>query len=321
MADSETLRVALGFMSALDANDAARVGACMAPEATWWVDTGLDRASGRFGVDPGDARPWPLHGEMSAAEKSARLAGVRERFPGGVRQIVRRAFAGGSRAVLEVAGDGLYLGERPYRNRYCFVIEVADGLVASVREYLDTRHAADVFDARHLDRRTSVERQQFPLAPVVGTSTRAAVAVALLAAITAGDKDAFMSLFAPDATWWADGGRDRKWSDVEAPPAVDPEILVVGRVYVAQRGERIADLQAAYTRGLRVEAHRITADDVEESGLVCVEALSEGERRANGRIYQNRYAFVLAIGADGLIREVREYCDTQHAFDVYELPL
>ncbi|GAA1854312.1 hypothetical protein GCM10009796_15450 [Microbacterium koreense] len=43
--------------------------------------------------------------------------------------------------------------------------------------------------------------------------------------------------------------------------------------------------------------------------------------RAKDRIHQNRYAFVLRLDPYGLIREAREYCDTQHAFDVYELPL
>ncbi len=322
MTHSETLNVALGFMSALDANDAEGVRAWMAPDATWWVDTGLDRESGRFDVDPGVDRPWPLHGRMDAAEKADGLRGVRVRFPGGVRQIVRRSFAGGRFAVLEVAGDGLYNGERAYRNRYCFVIEVADGLVRSVREYLDTRHAASVFDGRNLERRTRLDRQQFPERPLVAGSEAEAIALRFLESISTGDQELFMSLFTPEATWWADGGRDRRWSDVEGPVDTDPEMLVVGRVLVSQRGQRIGQIQQAYKGGLRVEAHRITVDDrFEESGLVCVEAVSEGERLANGRMYQNRYSFVLGITPEGLIEEVREYCDTQHAFDVYELDL
>ncbi|KAA9108214.1 nuclear transport factor 2 family protein [Microbacterium rhizomatis] len=322
MTESETLRVALGFMSALDANDAEGVRSWMAPGATWWVDTGLDRASGAFGLDPGDGRPWPLHGEMDAGEKSDGLAGVRDRFPGGIRQIVRRSFAGGDVAVLEVAGDGLYRGEKPYRNRYCFVITVSGDRVTSVREYLDTRHAADVFEGRHLDRRSSLHRQQFPDLPLSAESRGGDAALRLLAAIGAGDQPTFLSLFTPDATWWADGGRSRRWSHPEAPPETAPDILLVGRVRVSERGARISELQGSYAKGLRIAAHRIIEDDrFAESGLVCVEAVSEGERVANGRMYQNRYAFVLTVTAGGLIDEVREYCDTQHAFDVYELDL
>lgn len=310
--------IALSFMSALDANDAEAVRAHMAPGATWWVDAGLDRASGTFGSDPGDYRAWPLHGEMDAQLKCDGLMGVRERFPGGVRQIVRRSFAAGRFAVLEVAGGGLYLGERPYRNRYCFVIETGDGLVRSVREYLDTRHAADVFDGRHLDRRSDASHEPGEAIAPHGASGRAALA--LLDAISQGDQGAFFALFTPDATWWADGGADRRWSDVEGAVDRNPDVLVVGRVLVSQRGERISQLQSAYVDGLRLRAHRLT-EDGSGAGLVCVEAIGEGTRRENGRRYQNRYAFVLSVKADGLIEEVREYCDTQHAFDVYGLSL
>ncbi|TQJ29950.1 ketosteroid isomerase-like protein [Microbacterium sp. SLBN-146] len=333
-------------MGALDANDAEGVRSWMAPGATWWVDTGLDRRAGRFGEDPGDERPWPLHGEMDAAEKSDLLAGVRERFPGGVRQAVRRAFAGDDIAVLEVAGDGMFLGERPYRNRYCFVVRVGDGRVTQVREYLDTRHAASVFEGRNLDRRTELDAQQFPTSPIIPTAhrredpnrsdpdgfaavrvlsaTRAAagVGVRLMAAISAADEGAFRALFTPDATWWADGGASRRWSDPEGPVDRDPELLVVGKVLVSQRAARIPGLRESYRDGLRIDAHRIVVDDdVAASGLVLVEAVSDGRRVANGRRYQNRYAFVLRLNAAGLVSEVREYCDTQHAFDVYELPL
>lgn len=407
MSSREALRVAQAFMHALDANDAGAVRAWMASGATWWVDTGLDRAAGRFGHDPGDDRPWPLHGEMDAAEKSDLLAGVPDRFPGGVRQTVRRAFAGDDIAVLEVAGDGMFLGERPYRNRYCFVVRVADGRVAQVREYLDTRHAASVFEGRNLDRRTQLDAQQFPEAPIIPPSalredpnrsfsapsravrvfsatpaatppstppsgrttarssardeTRSAhsredpncsnlgvwpavrvfsaspattpngaaspgmgvaAGVGLMAAISAADEGAFRDLFTPDATWWADGGASRRWSDPEGSVDPDPELLVVGKVLVSQRAARIPGLLASYRDGLRIEAHRIVVDDhVAASGLVLVEAVSEGRRVANDRLYQNRYAFVLRLDPGGLIHEVREYCDTQHAFDVYELPL
>lgn len=342
--------MAQAFLGALDANDAEAVRAWMAPEATWWVDTGLDRAAGRFGHDPGDDRPWPLHGEMDAGEKSDLLARVRDRFPGGVRQTVRRSFAGDDIAVLEVAGDGMFLGERPYRNRYCFVVRVADGRVTQVREYLDTRHAASVFEGRNLDRRSDLDAQQFPKVPVIPTllgredpdsagpgassavrassasvevtTSAAAAGARLMAAITAADERAFRALFATDATWWADGGTDRRWSDPEGPVDPDPDLLVVGKVLVSQRAARIPGLRESYRDGLRIEAHRIVVDDdVAASGLVCVEAVSEGRRIANDRLYQNRYAFVLRLDRRGLIEEVREYCDTQHAFDVYDLPL
>jgi ketosteroid isomerase-like protein len=313
----ETLEVAQGFLGALDANDAEGVRSFMAPGATWWVDTGLDRASGGFGVDPGADRPWPLHGEMDVQHKCDLLAGLPERFPGGVRQIVTRAFASSTHAVLEVRGDGLFRGERPYRNRYCFVVAVDGGKVTQVREYLDTRHSAAVFEGRHLDRRTRATVPG-PVTDVKPSAPSGRAALRMLDAITAADTNGFLALFAPGATWWADGGRDRRWSDPEGPVDQEPELLVVGRVLVSQRGLRIGDLAAAYAPGgLVLSAHRL----VEDADIAVVEAYGDGVRVATGRHYQNRYAFVVRVDPEGRIVEVREYCDTHHAFDVYDLDL
>jgi len=314
---SRTLATGLGLIADLDANDADGVRRWFTDDGTWWVDTGLDRVSGRHDVDPGADRPWPLHGLMDAQEKCDLLRGVPERFPGGIRQEVRRAFAGGDIAVVEVAGDGLFLGERPYRNRYCFVMETRGDRVSSLREYLDTAHSAAVFDGRDLDRRSTVDMPAGEgEAP---TSPAAAVATRFLAALSAADGDALLATCTPDATWWADGGRVRT-AGPEAPVETDPELVVVGRVPVTTRAVRIARFRETYPEGLRLVAHRITVDDeVATSGLVAAEVYGDGVHR-NGHRYQNRYVFVLRLEAgDGTprIAEIREYCDTRHAFDVY----
>ncbi|GAA0972580.1 hypothetical protein GCM10009555_026000 [Acrocarpospora macrocephala] len=303
--------VALAMMTALDANDASGVRRWFAPNAYWWVDTGLDRASGRFSADPGEDRPWPLHGRMNAMDKCDLLAGVRDRFPSGVRQTVRRSFATDHIAVLEVEGDGLFAGVHPYRNRYCFVIHVVDGLIVSVREYLDTAHAAAVFEGRNLNRRSTDDSPWPPEA--VPTSPGGALALAFLAAISTADADRLLALCTADATWWADGGRLRT-PGPEAPVDLNPGLLVVGRVLISARAARITALTTTYPTGLTLLAHRI----IETPHLVAVEAVSRGTHRTGAR-YENRYAFVLTFAGSGRITEVREYCDTRHAFDVYGL--
>lgn len=316
-----SLDAALGLLRALDANDAEAVRRWFAPGGTWWVDTGLDRAAGDQHHDPGPERPWPLHGLMDADEKCDLLRGVPDRFPGGVRQHVRRSFAGGDVAVVEVEGDGMFRGERAYRNRYCFVAESRGGLVTSLREYLDTAHSAAVFDGRHLDRRTEAAPPG-PGVEVTAASPPAERAVArFLGAIQDADGDALLAACTPDATWWADGGRTRT-AGPEAPAQTGTELVVVGRVPVAERAPRIGAFAATYPDGFRMVPHRIVVDDdVATSGLVAVEACGHGRHRS-GRLYQNRYVFVLRLeGADDtgvpLVAEVREYCDTRHAFDVY----
>lgn len=311
----DALTVATGFMSALDANDADALAPCFAEDGTWWVDTGFDRAAGAFDVDPGPERPWPLHGLMDARQKVELLRSLPQRFPGGCRQILRRSFAGGDIAVLEVEGDGMFLGERPYRNRYCFVVDVREGLVQSVREYLDTAHSAHVFDGRNLERRSEAPE---PVIDVLSGRTdltpAEAVVARFLGALNAASPEALFEACTPDATWWQDGGRIRT-EGPEAPVNEDADLIIVGKARVSVRGQRISAFPASYPDGFRMLPHRIIEDSrFGDTGLVAVEVTGHGRR--NGALYQNRYAFVLTVEG-GLIREVREYCDTRHAFDVY----
>ena len=309
------LKVATAFMSALDANDAEAVRRCFSPGATWWVDTGWDRAAGDLHRDPGPDRPYPLHGLMDAAAKAEMLTSLPERFPGGCRQHVRRSFAGGAVAILEVEGDGLYRGVRPYRNCYCFIIEVRDGLVFGVREYLDTAHSASVFDGRNLERRSEAPE---PTVDVLDgrsdLSSAEHVSAAFLAALNNADPAALFAACTPEATWWHDGGRERT-AGPGGPVEEEAALVLVGKVPVSVRGLRISRFRQTYPNGFKLRAHRITADDAYAgSGLIAVEATGHGERA--GGLYQNRYAFVLRVES-GLIAEIREYCDTRHAFDIY----
>jgi len=314
-----TLDVARDLIAALDRNDADAVERAFVDGGTWWVDTGLDRAAGQFGRDPGPDRPWPLHGTMDAKEKAALLHGLPRRFPGGCRQHHRRSFAGGRFAVVEVEGDGLYRGERRYHNRYAFVVEVGDdGKVVELREYLDTEHAASVFDGKHLDRRT----QAPPPADVeIAAATGAGeVALAFVARIAAGDPAGILALCDPGAAWWADGGRGRT-PGPEAPAEVDVANPAKGKVVMSVRAPLVAVLAGAFPDGYRMVTHRLVeatgladAGGAGRSGLVAAEVAGHGVHRS-GAVYQNRYCFVIEV-RDGSIVEVREYCDTRHGFDV-----
>lgn len=308
---------AQALVAALDRNDGPAAAAQFAPDAVWWVDTGHDRAAGRFGHDPGQDRPWPLHGQMRADAKCRRLSGIGEVFPGGLRQIERRAFAGGDLAVVEAEGDGLYRGERPYRNRYAFVVAVGPSGVTELREYMDTAHAADVFDGLRLDRRSEAPPLAAPR-PVAATAAGEA-ALAFIDAIGAADPVRLRALCTDDATWWADGGAERT-EGPEAPVARAPDRLHAGRVLVADRAALVGGLTHAFPQGFALRPHRlIEQDGITDSGLVAIETEAEGRHRS-GRLYQNRYCWVFSVDR-GLIREVREYCDTRHGFDVFHSDL
>lgn len=47
-------------------------------------------------------------------------------------------FADGDHVIVEARGDVTMTSGKPYRNLYCFVIQMKDGKMREVREYMDT---------------------------------------------------------------------------------------------------------------------------------------------------------------------------------------
>jgi ketosteroid isomerase-like protein len=310
---SDELEIGLRFMHALDANDADAIALTVNPAGTWWVDSGLDRQAGVLGNDPGADRGWPLHATMNMGEKVELLRGIRTRFPDGVRQIAWHSFSAGPYVLIEVDGYGVNTLDRVYQNRYAFVIEVRDGKVLHVREYLDTHHSAHTFSGKNLDRRAEAANPGPTTTEVVGE--HAEVAKRFCAALSDGDTDRLVGLSNSDAVWWADSGHDRRRGDRDVPVERDPAKMLVGNSLVHDRAQVIPQLRATFNGGWQLSPWRIFGN----GEWVAVEAWSDGRRtRKDGSIkrYQNRYCFVLQI-RDGMVAEVREYCDTLHAFDVF----
>jgi uncharacterized protein len=73
------------------------------------------------------------------------LAPVRGRFEEGDPKIeVTRLFATGNMVAAETVGTGQLRNGHPYRNRYSWIIEMNDGLVGHVHEYMDTAYVRSV---------------------------------------------------------------------------------------------------------------------------------------------------------------------------------
>jgi ketosteroid isomerase-like protein len=89
------------------------------------------------------------HGVMNCAEIKAMVADLRQmpRLPD---MIVVDTTAEGDRVAVEVAGKCVLPDGRPYDNSYHFVILFRDGRVRMVREYCDTKLAADTFAVSNL---------------------------------------------------------------------------------------------------------------------------------------------------------------------------
>lgn len=291
---------------------AARLRGLVAPDATWWLDTGCDRAAGIRGHDPGDERPWPLHGTMRFDAKLELVAKVAPHiFPHGVgARISSRAFGDDDVALVEAAGDGLHVSGKRYRNRYAFVFDVSDEGITSIREYLDTLHAEDVFGGDRLSRRTVAPPPE-PREQLTPRTRPQELALALWEPLAGQDVDAFGELFAPDGTWWTDSGTDRDagaFDRVNEPPGTWPlhGVVLIDAKLAAMRARLVEGYGGAT---LRVTPVRIFGD----GPLVALEAEGYCEL-PNGRVYQNRYVFVVEAHDDG-IHQVREYCDTRHVVD------
>jgi ketosteroid isomerase-like protein len=64
---------------------------------------------------------------------------------GSPRMTITRLFRDGDRVVMEGRGEGRFRNGAPYDNRYVIVHEVVEGRLKTVREYMDTQHAASMF--------------------------------------------------------------------------------------------------------------------------------------------------------------------------------
>ena len=120
-----------------------------------------------------------------------------------------------------------------------------------------------------------------------------------LRVFSTGDVPAILELLHPDATWWVSG-------KIEG---------FAGTKSKAEMGTLLEGVVPLYKTG----ALRLTpVSMIAEADRVFVEAEGYAELN-NGRIYNPQSAFVFEI-ADGLIKHVKEYLDTQHAHDVFFAP-
>ena len=64
---------------------------------------------------------------------------------GSPRLTVTQSFRDGDWIITEATGSGRFANGTIYDNRYVILYEIVDGRVRTVREYMDTQHAARLF--------------------------------------------------------------------------------------------------------------------------------------------------------------------------------
>jgi ketosteroid isomerase-like protein len=119
----------------------------------------------------------------------------------------------------------------------------------------------------------------------------------LFARFSESDIAGVLALMSDDCTWLIPG---------------KPERMRTAGLY---RKERIARLFHRMLEGLESGLRMTVKSAIAEDDKVALEVESEGDLK-NGRRYRQQYHFAMQF-RDGKICAVREYLDTQHAYEVW----
>jgi ketosteroid isomerase-like protein len=135
----------------------------------------------------------------------------------------------------------------------------------------------------------------------MSTTHNKAIAHEFFARFTAGDIEGALNTMTDDATWWIPGKKER------SPSA---------GLYTK---DKIARLFNRMVQSLRSGLEMKVKSCIAEDDSVSLEVVSRGDLK-NGRHYRQEYHMLMQF-RDGKISAVREYLDTQHAYDVWIAPL
>ena len=133
MSTEENKVIALAFFERFTAGDIEGALATMADDATWWIPGKKERTPSA-GLYPKDRIGRLFHRMLAALQN-------------GLEMKVISCIAEGDRVAVEVVSAGDLKNGRQYRQEYHMLLTFRDGKIASVREYLDTQHANDVWAA------------------------------------------------------------------------------------------------------------------------------------------------------------------------------
>jgi ketosteroid isomerase-like protein len=133
MSTAENKAVALRFFDRFTASDIEGALATMTEDATWRI--------------PGKKERFPFAGLYSRDKIGRLFKQMVDALESGLNMSVVSCMAEGDRVALEVVSAGNLKNGRQYRQEYHMLLTFRDGKIMSVREYLDTQHANDVWSA------------------------------------------------------------------------------------------------------------------------------------------------------------------------------
>jgi uncharacterized protein len=125
-------QLVLDFFRILSSGDLEAIRATLHPDATW-----RPMVEGVPGAG--------IHGPRDKIVDEF-LAPVRGLFmPGDPKTTVDRMVSGGETVMCESRGMGTLRDGRPYSNRYAWSIDILDGRIFAIREYMDSHYVASLF--------------------------------------------------------------------------------------------------------------------------------------------------------------------------------
>jgi uncharacterized protein len=131
MSTEENKAVAFRFFERFTASDIAGALDTMTDDATWWI--------------PGKKERSPSAGLYSKAKIGRLFNRMVNELERGLEMTVVSCLAEGDHVALEVTSSGDLKNGRQYRQEYHMLLKFKDGKITSVREYLDTQHANDIW--------------------------------------------------------------------------------------------------------------------------------------------------------------------------------
>jgi ketosteroid isomerase-like protein len=133
MTTEENKAIAFRFFERFTASDIPGALETMTDDATWRIP-GKKERSPSAGLYPKDKIGRLFNRMVNALES-------------GLKMTVVSCIAEGDRVALEVVSSGDLKNGRKYRQEYHMLLQFRGGKISSVREYLDTQHANDIWAA------------------------------------------------------------------------------------------------------------------------------------------------------------------------------
>jgi uncharacterized protein len=133
MSIRENKAIAFKFFDRFTAGDIQGALDAMADDATWWI--------------PGKPERSPSAGVYSKERIGRLFDRMVAALEDGLTMTVVSSIGEGNHVALEVVSSGNLRNGRQYRQEYHMLLSFEGGKIATVREYLDTQHANDVWSA------------------------------------------------------------------------------------------------------------------------------------------------------------------------------